>query len=480
MYESFGLYWSGGWQPAGEGHSLSIISPVTEEELGKAPAANAQDTAQAIASAVEGFAAWRQVPALERARVLRNIAAKLQEHRDELARWLTLELGKPLAQSQGEVQMSVEQFEWYAEETRRIYGQVYESRQPHAQVTIQHEPVGVVAAFTAWNFPVILSARKIAPALAAGCSIILRPAEEAPGATYVLFQCLHEAGLPAGAVNLLTGRPQDISPTLMQDPRVRKVTLTGSTNVGKLLLRESAQTLKRTSLELGGHAPVIVFEDADAVAIAEQAALVKFKHCGQVCASPSRYYIHESQVEAFTGRFIEVTKSFRLGDGREAQVDIGPLATAKRRAEVESLVERTLASGARLRLGGRRPAGFARGFFYEPTVFDQVPDEAPIMQEEPFGPLVPVASFRDWEDVIRRANRCEFGLTSYLFTRSQRLAHATADALEAGMVAVNTFALASAETPYGGVKQSGYGREGGAQGIQDYLQPKYINMVMAE
>lgn len=479
MYKSWGIYRGGGWHPA-NGGVTPVVNPVTEEVIGEAPAASAEDAQQTIDAAVEGFRQWRQVPAIERGRLLRAIARKLEERKDELARWLTLELGKPLAQSQGEVQMAVEQFDWYAEETRRIYGQVYESRLPQARVFIQQEPVGVVAAFTAWNFPVILSARKLAPALAAGCSVILRPAEEAPGALYLFFECMHEVGLPAGAVNLLTGLPDSISPVLLADARVRKLTLTGSTRVGKLLLQGSAQTLKRTSMELGGHAPVIVFADADALAIAEQAAQVKFKHCGQVCASPTRYYIHESQVEAFTERFLEVTKTFRLGDGQDPSVEIGPLATAKRREEVEDLVARTVASGARLRLGGQRPPQFERGFFYEPTVLDQVPDHAPIMHEEPFGPVVPITSFREWDEVVARANDNEYGLTSYVFTRSQRLAQQTADALEAGMVGVNTFALATAETPYGGIKQSGYGREGGAQGIQDYLQTKYINQVMVD
>ena len=295
-----------------------------------------------------------------------------------------------------------------------------------------------------------------------------------------IVQCLHEAGIPAGVINLINGVPDTVSPVLMNDPRVRKISLTGSVRVGKLLVQASAKTLKRTTMELGGHAPVIVFADADAEAIAEQAALVKFKHCGQVCASPSRFFIHESQAEEFTNKFIEIARNFKLGNGMDSDVDIGPLATRKRLNEVEQMVAGTLESGARLRLGGKRPEGFARGFFYEPTVFDQVPDHAPIMKEEPFGPLVPITTFRKFDEMIERANSLEYGLTSYVFTRSQRLAHDTADALEAGMVAVNTFALASAETPYGGIKQSGFGREGGSQGIHDYLNVKYVNMVMEE
>ena len=480
MYDSFGLYWNGKWQKPSSGKSIPVISPVTEEVLGEAPAASEDDTRNAIESAVSGTRQWRKVQAWERSRMLSRVADVMREHTDDMARWLILELGKPLDQSRVEVSMAIEQFEWYAEEAKRIYGHVLESRQPHGKVLIQHEPVGVVAAFTSWNFPVVLAARKIAPALAAGCSVILRPAEEAPGSAMAFDQCLHEAGIPAGVINLINGVPDTVSPVLMNDPRVRKISLTGSVRVGKLLVQASAKTLKRTTMELGGHAPVIVFADADAEAIAEQAALVKFKHCGQVCASPSRFFIHESQAEEFANKFIEIARNFKLGNVMDSDVDIGPLATRKRLNEVEQMVAGTLESGARLRLGGKRPEGFARGFFYEPTVFDQVPDHAPIMKEEPFGPLVPITTFRKFDEMIERANSLEYGLTSYVFTRSQRLAHDTADALEAGMVAVNTFALASAETPYGGIKQSGFGREGGSQGIHDYLNVKYVNMVMEE
>ena len=479
MYSSFGLYCNGKWQTV-SGKSIPVISPVTEEVLGEAPGSTEADTVKAIESAVAGTEKWRKVGAWERSRLLKKAAEVIREKTEEIARCLTMELGKPLDQSIGEVEMAIEQFEWYAEETKRIKGQILESRQPNAKVMIQLEPVGVVAALTSWNFPVVLAARKIAPAIAAGCSVILRPAEEAPGSAISLIQCLHEVGFPSGVINLINGYPDVVSPVLMSDQRVRKISLTGSTRVGKLILKASAETLKRTSLELGGHAPVIVYEDADAEFVAEQAAIVKFKHCGQVCASPSRYFIHEKSVDAFSDKFIETTKKFKLGDGMDKDVDIGPLATEKRLEEVEQMVTGTLESGARLRLGGKRPEGFERGYFYEPTVFDRVPDNAPIMAQEPFGPLVPITTFQNFDEVVERANSIEYGLTSYIFTRSQRIAHETADALEAGMVAVNTFALASAETPYGGVKQSGFGREGGSQGINDYLNIKYINMVMEE
>ena len=367
MYKSFGLYWNGKWQTE-SGNSIPVISTVTEEVLGEAPGATEADTVQAIESAVAGTEKWRKVGAWERSRLLKKAAEIMHERTEEIARWLTIELGKPLEQSTGEVRMAIEQFEWYAEETKRIDGKIMESRQPNAKVMIQHEPVGVVAAFTSWNFPVVLAARKIAPAIAAGCSVILHPSEEAPGSVMSFIQCLHEVGFPSGVINLINGYPENVSPVLMSDTRVRKISLTGSTRVGKILLRASAETLKRTSMELGGHAPVIVYEDVDAEAVASQAAVVKFKHCGQVCASPSRYFIHEKSVDAFVDKFIEVTKNFKLGNGMDKDVDIGPLATEKRREEVEKMVSETLESGARLRLGGKRPEGFERGFFFEPTV----------------------------------------------------------------------------------------------------------------
>ena len=480
MYSSFGHYWNGSWKKSSSRKKINVISPVTEKILGEVPSASESDTMEVIESAVSGINRWRSLSCLERSRILRRVAELMLKRKDEIARYLSLELGKPLSQSLGEIGMAVEQFEWYSEEAKRVYGQVIESRQNDAKVLIQYEPVGVVAAFTSWNFPVVLAARKIAPALAAGCSVILCPALEAPGSAMIFAQCLHDAKIPEGVINLIFGNPEIVSKVLMNEPRVRKISLTGSTRVGKILVEASAKTLKNNSMELGGHAPVIVFPDTDPESIAEQAAMVKFKHCGQVCASPSRFYIHETHAETFTKKFVNITKNFKLGDGMKAGIDIGPLATKKRLEEVELMVSQTLSSGARLRLGGKRPEGLKNGFFYEPTIFDQVPDHSSVMQQEPFGPIVPITTFKNFHEVIERANNLEYGLTSYVFTRSQRLAHRTADAIEAGMVAVNTFALASAETPYGGIKQSGFGREGGSHGINDYLNIKYINMVMEE
>ncbi len=479
MYGEFGLFVDGAWCPAASGETYVTINPTDEEPLGEAPSAGEADVLAAIESAGRGMSAWGEVDSWSRARIIRRIGELMLERTEEIARRMTLEVGKPLAQSRREIQLAADQFEWYAEETKRLYGRTVESRLPGGRIEVTARPVGIVAAFTAWNFPAVLIARKVAPALAAGCSVICRPSIEAPGTAMALIQCCHDAGVPAGAVNLLTGRASAIGPALMASPAVRKISLTGSTEVGKRLLREAADTVKRVSMELGGHAPVIVFEDADAEAIAEMTVPVKFANAGQVCVSPSRFFIHESKAEAFADGFVAATERLKIGSGLDPDTALGPLSTEKRRQQTEALVADTLESGARLRTGGRRPAGFNRGFFYEPTVFDQVPDSARIMTDEPFGPVVPITTFRDFDEVIARANALPLALSSYVFTRSLKTAHAASEAIEAGMVGVNTYGLAAAEAPFGGIKESGFGREGGTEGIRDYLDVKYTHLVLA-
>jgi succinate-semialdehyde dehydrogenase/glutarate-semialdehyde dehydrogenase len=479
MYEGYGLFVGGQWRPAAGGASYAVTNPATEEPLGRAPLASAEDAEAAIAAAAKALPAWRRTQPWERARVIRRIGELMRERIDALARIMTLEVGKPLAQSKAELQGSIEQFEWFAEETKRLYGQIVESRTAGGTIHITYEPVGVVAAFSAWNFPAVLMSRKIAPALAAGCTIICRPSEETPGMAMAIVKCCEDAGVPAGVVNLLTGKSSTISPVLMASPVVRKVSLTGSTAVGKLLLKAAADTVKRVSMELGGHAPVIIHEDVDIEQVATASAQAKFRNAGQVCVSPSRFYVHESKVAPFTARFVETTKKLKLGDGMAPDTDVGPLATRKRLEQIEALVEDTRTSGAKLLAGGQRPPGFNRGYFYEPTVFDEVPDAARIMHDEPFGPVAPITSFSDFDDVVRRANATPMGLASYVFTKSLKRAHETSEAIEAGMVGVNTYALAVAEAPFGGVKESGFGREGGSLGIKDYLDVKLTSMVMA-
>jgi len=479
MQNSNSLYIGGAWRAASNGGTFAVVNPATEEPLAQLANATDADVDAAIEAARKGFEVWRQVQPWERARIIRRIGDLMRGREADIAKALTLEVGKPLAQAKVETQSAIEQFEWFAEEAKRIYGQTVESRAANGRIIIDYQPVGVVAAFAAWNFPAILAARKIAPALAAGCSIICRPADEAPTCVAIIVECCHEAGVPPGVVNLLTGDINVISPRIMSSPVVRKVTLTGSVPVGKRVLKAAADTVKRVTMELGGHAPVIVFDDVDIEQVAEQSAVAKFRNAGQICVSPTRFYIHESKAEAFNKRFVESTKKLKLGDGMAAGTDVGPLATRRRLEAIESLVEDAKAKGAEVLAGGRRPPEFNRGYFYEPTVLRNVPDGARVMNEEPFGPIAPLSTFRDFDEVMQRANALSVGLGGYVFTRSLKRAHEVADAMETGMVGVNTFALASPETPFGGIKESGFGREGGAMGIKDYLDVKYTNMVLA-
>jgi succinate-semialdehyde dehydrogenase/glutarate-semialdehyde dehydrogenase len=478
MYDNYGLYIGGEWRKASDGGTYPVIDPATEDVIGEAPSATEADVEAAIAAAEEGLKVWRATQPWARSKIIRRIGELLEERSDEIARMMTREMGKPLPQAKIEIQMSADQFIWYAEETKRIFGQIIESRQPDHRLMVTHQPVGVVAAFSAWNFPAILSSRKMAPALAAGCSIIVRPSEEAPGTVMAIVKACEDAGVPKGVVNLLTGKASRIAGPLMASEAVRKISLTGSTNVGKLMIRQSADTVKKLSMELGGHAPVIVFDDVDPEKTAETLAIAKYRNAGQVCVSPSRFYIHESRKKAFTERFAEVARRLKLGNGLDEGVDMGPLATRKRLEEIEKLVEDTRAEGATLLAGGKRPAGFNRGFFYEPTVFDNVRDDGRLMVEEPFGPVAPLTTFRDFDEVMERANSLEMGLAGFVFTASQKTAHAASERLEVGMVGVNTLAIATAEAPFGGIKQSGYGREGGTFGIHDYLNVKLTSMVM--
>jgi succinate-semialdehyde dehydrogenase/glutarate-semialdehyde dehydrogenase len=334
----------------------------------------------------------------------------------------------------------------------------------------------VVAAFSAWNFPALLPARKIAAALAAGCAIIVKPAGEAPGSCMGLVQACHDANLPPGAVNLVTGNSGKIARHLIGSPIVRKVSLTGSVPVGKEILRLAAEGVKKVSMELGGHAPVLVFEDADIAKAAEAAATAKFRNCGQVCISPSRFYVHESAYEGFARRFAEVANGLKLGRGCDDGVTMGPMANARGLDTAKALVADAVGRGADILAGGKAPTGFNRGYFFEPTVLGRVPDEARIMIEEPFAPVAPIATFRDFDDVVARANALPFGLAGYVFSKSLCTATLAAEALEVGMVGVNDMLLATAEAPFGGIKESGMGREGGSLGIHDYLEPKYIKM----
>ena len=476
MYEKFGQFIDGKWNSSEKGETYDVINPATEEVLGKASKASENDVNKALKSAEKGLEVWRKTPPWERAKIIRKIADLMRERSDILAKWLTLEVGKPLAEASGEVGGAADIFEWNSEETKRIYGQIVESRFENTRMYVRYEPVGVVAALIPWNFPIILASRKISTALGAGCSVICKPDVITPGSVMELMNIIRDAGVPPGVVNLLSGDPAGISSQLISSDIVKKISITGSSRVGKLILKQAADKVQRVTMELSGHSPFIVFEDANIKKAADMAIAAKFRNNGQVCISPNRFYIHEKKKDEFVNLFIEKTKKLKIGNGMDPDTQLGPLTTQKRLNEVETLVEKTKKEGAKILLGGKRPAGFNKGFFYEPTIFDNVKDDFTIMKEEPFGPLVPMLSFKSFDEVIERANNHELGLCSYVCTNSMETAHLASEQLETGSVAVNTGFVAIAEAPFGGIKQSGYGREGGSMAIKDYLNVKYTHL----
>jgi succinate-semialdehyde dehydrogenase/glutarate-semialdehyde dehydrogenase len=474
MYDAYGLLIDNAWRLAADGADRVVTSPVTGKTVGTIPAATLADIDPTLASAEAGFARWRLVPAWERAAVLRRAADLMRQRIGAIAQLISTETGKPLAEARGETNAAADQLEWYGEEAKRIYGHTIPGRSADDRLSVIYQPVGVCLALSAWNFPALLPARKIAAALAAGCSVIARPASEAPGACFAIGQALVDAGLPAGALSILTGDAALLSETLIASPVVRKVSLTGSVPVGKRILALCAAGVKKVTMELGGHAPVIVHADADPVAAAAKVAAAKFRNCGQVCISPSRFYVHESRQLEFEAAFAAFAEGLVVGDGLTEGVTMGPMIRERALGAALAMIDDARHKGARLVSGGGRPPQFNTGHFLEPTVLADVPDHAQIMIDEPFAPVAPIASFRTLEEVLRRANAVPFGLAAYVFTNDMALAELTAEGLEAGMVGINETLLATAEAPFGGVKESGFGREGGALGIKDYLEPKYI------
>jgi succinate-semialdehyde dehydrogenase/glutarate-semialdehyde dehydrogenase len=474
------------WQPAliigerrieaGPGRRvLPVINPATEESFAQCPQGCREDVDAALAVAREGFDAWRRSTPWQRSEVLRHISALLRNRMEDIAETMTREVGKPLAESRAEITNAYEHFDWCADETRRIYEQRLPGRVHGSSYSIRHEPVGIVLALTAWNFPIGLAARKLSAALAAGCAVILRPAGEAPGTATALVQCCIDGGLPPGAVNLLHGSPETIVEPLMAEPEVRKVSFTGSTKVGQILARQSADTVKKLTMELGGHAPFIVLGDVDVAKVAAVAVAGKFRNAGQVCTSPTRFLIEASVAEEFTARFCEGARKLKLGNGLEPGIQLGPLTTARQRERVEALIADALRHGASVTSGGTRPAALNRGFFLEPAVVFDPDDEAAILHDEPFGPVAVIKPVADLDEALSRANALEFGLASYLFTHSQPAIERVSTEIEAGLLGVNTTVVSMPEAPFGGVKQSGYGREGGAEGVREYLQTRFVH-----
>ncbi|MEU6247664.1 NAD-dependent succinate-semialdehyde dehydrogenase [Glycomyces sp. NPDC047010] len=465
------LYVGGRLRAAADGGAVPLHDPATGEATGSAALATESDVDDALAAVARGFEAWRASAHSERARVLSRAATLLRERAEDVARAITAEQGKPLGEARAEIEQSAGYFDWFAREAVRDLGRTW--AEGDREFTVQRRPIGPVAAFTAWNFPASLPARKMAPAVAAGCSILIKPAEEAPSAAIAMAQCLVEAGLPGDAVAVVTGDAPAIAAQVIGSRVIRKITLTGSIPVGRELVRLSAEHLQPLSLELGGHAPVIVLPGADIVSAAKTLAGAKFRNAGQVCISPTRFFVPRADAEAFAAVFAETAANLVVGPGDAEGVDVGPLANARRLAAVESLVADLREHGARILTGGHRVEG--PGWFYAPTVVADVPEDARILTEEPFGPVAPVLPYEGVDEAVAKANAVEQGLAAYVFG-PEDAARDVAARLDVGMIGVNSTALAVAEAPFGGVKSSGYGREGGTEGIGEYTVAVYTQV----
>lgn len=473
MYsEKLELLIDGVWSAGSEGKGEDLINPATGEVLARLPHASAADLDRALEASDKGFKVWKAMTAQQRAVIMNKAADLIEARKNEIARTLTQENGKPLVEATGEVQFSADATRWYAEEGKRAYGRIVPARLPGVRQMVFKEPIGPVAAFAAWNFPASNVIRKIAGALGAGCSIILKPAEETPGTAVAFGRCFQEAGVPAGVLNIVFGVPAEVSTHLLCSPITRKVSLTGSTAVGKILQKQAADTLKRCTMELGGHAPVIVHADADFEKTLDTIVAAKFRNAGQVCTSPTRFFVHESLYETFIEGFAARVSRIKIGNGLDEGVQMGPMIAARRLDVMDGLVADAKAKGAGVVTGGERLGN--KGYFYAPTLLRDVPEDARIMSEEPFGPLAPTTRFSTFDEVIERANSLPYGLASFVFTRDMGLAQKTEMALDAGLVGVNHTMVSTPETPFGGVNESGYGSESGIEGLEAYMRTKFV------
>jgi len=472
MYPDVQLLIDGAWTKASAGRTLPVVNPATGETIGSVAHADRADLDRALEAAARGFQVWRKVAAFDRSRLMRKAANILRDRLDAIARVLTLEQGKPLVEAKGEILVAADVIDWFAEEARRTYGRVIPARAEGIYQLVIKEPVGPVAAFTPWNFPINQVVRKLSGALAAGCSIIVKAPEETPAAPAELLRAFIDAGVPAGVVNLVYGVPAEISEYLIPHKVIRKISFTGSTAVGKHLAALAGAHMKRATMELGGHAPAIVFEDADIDVASRILAGAKFRNAGQVCVSPTRFLVQEAVYDRFVARFVDHAKAVKVGDGLENGTTMGPLANARRITAMETFIGDAVKRGAEIRTGGSRIGN--KGNFFEPTVLTGVPKDARVMNEEPFGPLAIIAPFGTFDEAVAEANRLPFGLAAYAYTRSARTAQAIAASVESGMMSINHHGLALPETPFGGVKDSGYGSEGGSEAIEAYLITKFV------
>ncbi len=463
----------GKWTKASGGRTIPIDNPATGETIGTVAHASRSDLDHALEAADKGFHVWRKVSAYDRAKLMRKAAGLLRDRADAIARIMTLEQGKPLPEAKLETLAGADVIDWFAEEARRAYGRVIPARAEGIYQLVIKEPVGPVAAFTPWNFPINQVVRKLSAALAAGCSIVVKPPEETPASPAELIRCFVDAGVPAGVVNVVYGVPAEISEYLIPHPVIRKVSFTGSVAIGKQLAALAGAHMKRATMELGGHAPAIVFDDADIDAASRILSASKIRNAGQVCISPTQFLVQEPVFDQFVDKFVTHIKSVKVGDGLEPGTQMGPMANPRRIQAMEAFIGDAVKHGAEVRTGGNRIGN--KGNFFEPTVLTNVPTDARIMNEEPFGPVAVIAPFRGFDDVVAEANRLPFGLASYAYTRSAKTATAIAAAVEAGMMSINHHGLALPEVPFGGVKDSGYGSEGGLEAIEAYLNTKFVS-----
>ncbi|BCY12373.1 NAD-dependent succinate-semialdehyde dehydrogenase [Actinoplanes sp. L3-i22] len=469
------LYIDGAWVATED--TAPVLNPATEEVIGRVALATTEHLDQALDAAERGFAVWTATPIAERTAILLKAAALLTDRADHVGRVMTLEQGKPFAEARGEALRVAGALRWDAEDARRAYGRIIPSADDTV-LSVRQEPIGPVAAFTPWNFPAGSPMRKMAGALAAGCSIVIKASEETPGTAVELVRCFADAGLPAGVLNLVFGEPAEVSKHLIADPRIRLVAFTGSIPVGKLLAAQAGAAMKPSLMELGGHAPVIVAADADPVQAARKAAFAKFVNAGQVCTAPSRFLVHSSLHDAFVAAFVEAAGRVVVGDGLAEGVTMGPLANPRRLKAMEELVADAVSRGASVRTGGGRLD--RPGFFFAPTVLTDVPADARVMVEEPFGPIAPIVAFDDLDDALRIANSLPYGLAAYGFTRSSKTAEKLIRGFEAGILSINHCGGSVHEAPSGGVKSSGYGREGGPEGLDAYLVTKRVSHLLVD
>jgi succinate-semialdehyde dehydrogenase/glutarate-semialdehyde dehydrogenase len=474
-YDPLYLFIGGQWLTAQDRATAAVVNPATGEELGQVPLATAQDLDHALEVARLSFDQWRQTVPDQRAKILKRAADLILERAPHIAGQMTLEEGKPLRESLDEVTRAAEYFEWFAESARRIDGRVVPANRPGVLQLVKRQAIGPVAAFTPWNFPAITPARKLSAALAAGCSVVLKPGEESPSTALALARALDDAGLPKGVLQVVFGVPDQVSSHLIASPIIRKVTFTGSVPIGRLLSARAAEGVKPITLELGGHGPVLVFADADIEKAAVEGVANRFRGTGQVCISSTRFLIQREAYADFVEHFVAATQALKIGDGMDPQTQVGPLANPRQLAKMEQLIADAVEKGARVLAGGEALPG--AGFFFQPTVLADVPMSARIMHEEPFGPIAILMPFDELSDGLQEANRLPYGLSAYAFTSNARTAIDVADGLEAGMIGINQYRIVATELPFGGMKESGHGSEGGIEGIEHYLTNKFISQV---